>query len=126
RYQQEGNLPQEVTTNSRDQKFLEQAVRIVEDRMTESGFGTSELVHGLGISRSLLHRKLSSLTGQSATEFINHLRMKKAMQLLRQNQLNISEVAYTVGYNDPKYFSRVFSKYYGRSPREYVAETIIS
>lgn len=110
----------EVTTNSKDQKFLEKAVEIVSQYMHDSSFGVKEFVDEMGISRSLLHKKLTGLTDQSAAEFINHLKMKKARRLLQENSMNISEVAYAVGYNDPKYFSRIFSKHFNQSPKAFV------
>ncbi len=109
----------DVGTNFKDQKFLELCIKAVEDQMENPDFGVKEFVDSIGISRSLLHKKLTSLTGQSSGEFINHLRMKKAQQLLRKNELNISEVAYAVGYNDPKYFTRLFNKYFGQSPKDF-------
>lgn len=115
----------EATTTIKDRKFLEHTIKLVEDNMENSEFGVKEFVNEVGISRSLLHKKLTGLTGQSAGEFINHLRMKKAQQLLRQNELNISEVAYSVGYNDPKYFTRLFSKYFGQSPKEFQSAQVI-
>ncbi len=117
--------PQEVTTNTKDQKFLEHAIQVVEDNLSNSDFGAKEFVESMGISRSLLHKKLNGITDQSATEFINHLRMKRAKVLLRHNELNISEVAYAVGYNDPKYFTRLFSKLNGQSPKDYVNSFLV-
>lgn len=117
------DLNQLATTN-KDQKFLEKAIIIVENRMADPIFGVQEFVREIGVSRSLLHKKLSALTGQSATEFINHFRLKKSLKLLQQSDMNISEIAYTVGYNDPKYFSRIFSKQYGASPSEYLQKTM--
>lgn len=115
----------EATTTIKDRKFLEHTIKLVEDNMENPEFGVKEFVNEVGISRSLLHKKLTGLTGQSAGEFINHLRMKKAQQLLLQNELNISEVAYSVGYNDPKYFTRLFSKYFGQSPKEFQGKQLI-
>lgn len=112
-----------VASNAKDQKFLELAIGTVEKHMEDSAFGVKEFVKHMGISRSLLHKKLTALTSQSAAEFINHLRMKEAMKLLRQNEMNISEVAYAVGYNDPKYFSRLFSRQFGCSPKEFLSAT---
>ncbi|PIB34688.1 hypothetical protein BFP72_04325 [Reichenbachiella sp. 5M10] len=123
---EEGVRPAALTQNSKDQKFLEQAIAIVEEQMVNSDFSSKELVKALGISRSLLHKKLSALTNQSASEFINHFRMKRAKELLKALELNVSEVAYTVGYNDPKYFSRLFSKYYGYSPKQYQEGRVVS
>ncbi|WP_421898656.1 two-component regulator propeller domain-containing protein [Marinoscillum sp.] len=116
----------EATTSTRDQKFLEQAIQTVESHMKNSEFGVKEFVEKMSISRSLLHKKLTHLTNQSAAEFINHLRMKNARHLLRQNQMNISEVAYAVGYNDPKYFTRLFSKHFGQSPKEFLQEVAVN
>lgn len=117
--------PNEVTTNIKDQKFLEHAIQTVEENLTDSDFGARQFVESMGISRSLLHKKLTSITNQSAAEFINHLRMKKAKELLRQNELNVSEVAYAVGYNDPKYFTRLFSKLNDQSPKEFANSFLV-
>ena len=115
----------EVTTNPKDQKFVERALDIVVANLANSDFGVKEFVEAMGISRSLLHKKLTSLTELSAAEFINHQRMHKARILLVQNELNVSEVAYSVGYNDPKYFSRLFSKTFGQSPKDYLNNHLI-
>ena len=115
-----------ATAPSPDQQFLRRAIKAVEDNLENSSFGAKELVESLGVSRSLLHKKLAALTDQSTTEFINHLRMKKAQHLLRQPSLNISEVAYAVGYSDPKYFSRVFSKHYGQSPQAFLKQITLN
>ena len=114
----------QLATTDRDQKFLEQAIRIVEDKMTDPEFGAKEFVREMGMSRSLLHKKLTVLTDQSATEFINHFRLKKSLKLLKHADMNISEVAYSVGFNDPKYFSRIFSKQYGNAPSEYLHKAL--
>lgn len=118
-------VPQQVTVNTRDQKFLEHAIKTVESNLQDSSFGVKEFVKHMGISRSLLHKKLTALTDQSAADFINQLRLKKAMNLLQQNELNISEVAYAVGYNDPKYFSRLFSKQFGQSPKDFMSNSTV-
>lgn len=110
----------ELTSSTRDQKFLELALRTVEQHMENSDFGVTMFVSEMGISRSLLHKKLTALTNQSAADFINHLRLKKAENLLLTTDLNVSQVAYSVGYSDPKYFTRLFHKQYGASPTEFV------
>ncbi|WP_258104663.1 two-component regulator propeller domain-containing protein [Marinoscillum sp. MHG1-6] len=108
-----------LVNNNKDLKFLESAVNIVNEQMSNSDFGSKDLILALGISRSLLHKKLTALTNQSAVEFINQLRMKKAKELLCDSEMNISSAAYAVGYNDPKYFSRLFSKHFNESPKDY-------
>lgn len=108
-----------LTTNQKDGQFLDSAIRLVQANLDNVTFTVLEFAQEMRVSRSLLHKKLVALTDQSASDFINHLRMQKAAELLKQNQLNISEVAYAVGYSDPKYFSRLFSKHFGNSPKSY-------
>lgn len=76
------------------------------------------------ISKSFLHKKLQSLVGQSAVKMIRSYRLSKAKEIIENktgsSQLNISEVAYEVGFNDPKYFSRCFMKQYGKKPNSFL------
>ncbi|MCD8270301.1 MAG: helix-turn-helix transcriptional regulator [Parabacteroides sp.] len=76
------------------------------------------------ISKSFLHKKLQSLVGQSAVKMIRSYRLSKAKEIIENktgsSQLNISEVAYEVGFNDPKYFSRCFMKQYGKKPSSFL------
>ncbi|NVJ48637.1 MAG: response regulator [Cytophagia bacterium] len=108
------------TTNSTDEKFLTKAIEVVETHLHNPDFSVQEFVQEMHMSRSFLHNKLSALTNQSTAEFINCIRMKKALSLLQETERNISEVAYAVGYNDPKYFTRLFTKFYGESPKKYL------
>jgi AraC-like DNA-binding protein len=80
----------------------------------------------LCISRSLLHKKLTAIVDQSAGDFITAIKLKKSALLMHEGNLNISEVAYSVGFNDPKYFSRCFRKYFGKSPSEYVHDNSLN
>ena len=74
----------------------------------------------MGVSRMQLHRKLKALTGYSTSEFIRNQRLKLAKQLIEQDKISISEVGYTVGFNDPSYFSKCFKQDFGQSPSEYL------
>jgi AraC-like DNA-binding protein len=76
------------------------------------------------ISRSLLHKKLISSVEQSASSFINGIRLKKAALLLLEGEQKVSEVAFEVGFNDPKYFSKMFKKQFGTTPTEFVESNI--
>lgn len=71
------------------------------------------------MSRSTLHLKLVALTGMSITRYVRALRLSKAKDLLASSELTISEIAYAVGFDDPKYFSRVFSEEFGVSPANF-------
>ncbi len=111
--------PKEVVTTSMDEKFLRKAVEVVESNYTDSSFCVEVFIEKMAVSRSLLHKKLSAIVDQSAGDFITHIRLKKSAELLKNRTHNISEIAYQVGFNDPKYFSRIFRKTYGITPTEY-------
>jgi AraC-like DNA-binding protein len=76
----------------------------------------------LGVSRSLLHKKLTSIADVSANDFITSIRLKKSALLLVEGKMNISEIAFSLGFNDPKYFSRCFKKQFGKPPKEYAVK----
>ena len=113
-----------VTTNSVDNKFLKQSVEIVEKNLMNSEFGVQSLAEQLNISRSLLHKKLTSIVGQSANDFIVSIRLKHSARLILDGNRKISEVAYQVGFNDPKYFTRCFKKHFGKTPSDYMQEQL--
>ena len=76
----------------------------------------------VGISRAHLHRKMKEMTGIPVSEFIRNIRMEQAARLLKEQKLNITQVAYTVGYSSLPYFSSVFHKHFGVSPREFMEQ----
>ncbi|MFN7118249.1 MAG: two-component regulator propeller domain-containing protein, partial [Saprospiraceae bacterium] len=113
--------PQEITLTSTDAQFLQKALTIVEQYLSDPDFSVTHFVQHMGVSRSLLHLKLKELSDQSASDFIRSIRLKRAAQLLVQNQLTVAEVAYTVGFNDPKYFHKCFKEKYGVTPGNFAA-----
>jgi DNA-binding response OmpR family regulator/nitrogen-specific signal transduction histidine kinase len=102
-----------------DELFLKQAVKIVENKLADETFDFDQFAVDMATSKSTLHRKLKSLTGLSPGEFIRNIRLKHAALMLTKNSGNISEIAFAVGFNDPKYFSRCFKIEFGLTPREY-------
>ena len=115
--------PKDLTVSSPDEQFLTKLLEIVEENMSDSEFNVDRMVEKVGMSRSVFYRKLKNLTGQSANDFIKTMRLKRAAQILRQNKLTISEVSYEVGFNDPQYFSKCFSKHFGITPSQFVAKS---
>ncbi|MCX6307528.1 MAG: response regulator, partial [Bacteroidia bacterium] len=105
--------------NNTDKEFLEKVIKIIEDNVLEKNFITNDLYDALNISQSTLYRKLQVLIGISPNELIRKIRLKVASQLLLEDKLNISEIAYDLGFSDPKYFSIIFKKEIGVSPTEY-------
>jgi len=116
--------PSEVTLTSVDEQFLKRAVEIVEENISDPEFNVPGLIRELGTSRSALYRKLRALVDQSANEFIKSIRLKRAAQLLTQNELTIAEIAYRVGFNDPQYFSKSFKKMFDMTPTQYAVSNI--
>lgn len=107
----------------RDQ-FLIKVINTIENNLDNHQFGVKELAQELCISRSLLHKKLISAVEQSGNSFINSIRLKKAALLLLEGDQKISEIAFEVGFNDPKYFSKIFKKHFGTTPTEFVETNI--
>ncbi len=111
--------PSEVRITSLDEQLVAKAVKYVEDNMARPDLSVEELSANLGMSRVHLYKKLVALTGKTPIEFIRVLRLKRAAQYLRESQLNVSEIAFKLGFNNPKYFSKYFKAEFGISPSEY-------
>jgi signal transduction histidine kinase/ligand-binding sensor domain-containing protein/DNA-binding response OmpR family regulator len=106
---------------SLDEKLIAKAIQIVESRISDPELTVEDLARELGMSRVHLYKKLQALTGKSPLEFIRSLRLQHAAQLLAKSQLTVSEVAYKVGFNNPKYFARYFKEEYNVLPSVYSA-----
>ena len=120
RFKNTPELIPEIPLNSPpDEKFIKDAIAIVQSNLENEGFVIQDLVKELGVSRTLLFEKFKSLLGQTPNEFIQLIRLKYAAELIRSEHYKISEIAYKVGYSDPKYFSKTFHKQFGVSPTEF-------
>ncbi|MDR7130157.1 signal transduction histidine kinase/ligand-binding sensor domain-containing protein/DNA-binding response OmpR family regulator [Algoriphagus sp. 4150] len=111
----------EVNVTSLDDQLIQKAVALVEKHMEDPQLSVEFLSKELGMSRVHLYKKLQSITGKSPIEFIRLIRLKRASQLLAKSQLNISEIAYMVGYNNAKYFAKHFKAEFSVLPSEYAA-----
>ncbi|MGV3639722.1 MAG: two-component regulator propeller domain-containing protein [Adhaeribacter sp.] len=108
-----------LTSNSRDKKFLEKVVQIIESRLMDPKLSVEELGRELAMSRSSLHKKLKAMTGQVPNEFIRLVRLKKAANLLVLKEYNVSEIGYMVGFNSHSYFSKCFFQQFNLTPSEF-------
>lgn len=108
-----------LTNNPRDEKFLNKVVELIMDNLDNDQFAVKDITDGVGISRSLLHIKLKSLTDLSANEFVRNIRMKEAVKKLASG-MNVSEAAYAVGMANPNYFAKCFKNQFGQTPSEYI------
>jgi signal transduction histidine kinase/ligand-binding sensor domain-containing protein/DNA-binding response OmpR family regulator len=111
--------PSEITITSLDEKLMQKALQYVESNISRCELSVEELSRELGMSRVHLYKKLISITGKSPIEFIRIIRLKRAAQLLRESQQNVSEIAYQVGFNSPKGFSKYFKEEFGVLPSVY-------
>jgi len=110
----------ELNYTTLDEKFLSKAINIVEEHIDNPDFNFELFVDEIGVTRSTLYRKIKSMTGLTTSDFVKNIRLKKACVILRKGTSNIAEVAYAVGFNDAKYFSKCFKKEFDITPREYV------
>lgn len=113
-------VPQKVTSNSLDEEFLQKAFSLVEENIDNVNFDTETFAKEMFLSRMQLHRKLEAITGQTPGDFIRSFRLRKAAQMLKENRLSVTQIAFAVGYNSPSQFSRAFSKQFNCTPTEYL------
>jgi len=100
------------------QKFTEEAKAIVLEHLSDEHFGVSELADAMSMSRSSLLRKCKKQTQLSASQFIRQIRLREAMELLKEKDLTVSEVSYQVGFGSTSYFIKCFREHYGHPPGE--------
>lgn len=99
--------------------FLAKLLDVMNKQMDNSTLTVDGLVDEMGMGRTVFFNKLKTMTGMSPVEFMREMRIKKAAQLLEENQYNVTEVTYMVGMNDSRYFSKCFKNTYGVTPSEY-------
>jgi len=116
--------PEEITITSVDEKLLKKAIAIVEENMDNHEFDVEFLSRKIGMSRVSLYHKLKALTNSSVQEFIFTIRLKRAAQLLKASGMNVTEVAFEVGFKDSSHFSKLFKKQFGKSPSTFIKESL--
>ena len=114
------DINEELENN--DALLVDKAVRIIEQNMMKRDFGVDKLASDLNMSRTSLYRKLKFVTGQSATEFIRYVRLKKALNLMQSGILSIEDISLTVGFNSHSYFSHCFRQHFGKTPSEFLMD----
>ena len=111
--------PSELTPSNNDEKFVHQLLEMVEEHMDDPNFSVQMMATEIGMSQTTLNKKLTAITGQKAKVFIRSIRLKRAAQLLKQGELSVSEITYSVGFNDLQYFRKCFVAEFGSLPSEY-------
>lgn len=110
---------QKVGIKHTEKAFLERAEKVIEGNLMNTDFGVEDLASELAFSKMQLYRKFKSVRGLSANEFIRSYRIKKAALLLRETDMNVSEIMYTIGFSNRSYFAKCFKQTFEMSPKDY-------
>ena len=116
----------DIDYTSMDKKFLQKAIDIVNNHIADADFSQTDFVNAMNVSRTVLTEKLKSLTGFTPSAFILNARLTLAYKLVmeQRDKMRVSDLAYSVGFSDPKYFSKKFKERYGKSPKQMMDEKI--
>lgn len=98
--------------------FVQRVTQITEENLTNEQFSVDDLANAMGMSYATLYRQLKGNTHKTISQFVREVRLKKANEILLQEDVTASEVAYRVGFGSPTYFSKCFHKYFGYAPGE--------
>ena len=101
-----------------DEKFINKILNIIENHISEESFSVEELGNEASMSRAQFYRKIKALTGMSASIYLRTIRLTKAKKMLEEKQANISEIAFSVGFSSPSYFTKCFREEFGYSPNK--------
>jgi signal transduction histidine kinase/DNA-binding response OmpR family regulator/ABC-type xylose transport system substrate-binding protein len=123
----------EISTDSKlvsppkqlDKKFINEFMAVVEENLSNTALSANDIAESLGMSRVQVYRKVKALLGYSVNDYVVNVRLKKAKHLLLNSEMNISEIAYEVGFSSPAYFSTAFKKHCNTSPSDYKSSHLI-
>lgn len=114
---------EEQQHSSPDELFLQKAIDCVKQHLDDADYDREQFASDMCVSSSTLYNKLRALTGQNVTGFINSIRLKEACRIVRQQpDISMTELSMLVGFNTPKYFTKLFKKEFGVLPREYITQ----
>ena len=105
-----------------DELLMDRVMKVINDNLSDSDLTVDVITKEVGISRAQLHRKMKEMTGLSISEFIRNIRLEQAVRLLKEQKVNVTQVAYIVGFSNLAHFSTVFRKQFGVSPTDYIEQ----
>lgn len=117
--QTQADKVEEIQLKGNNDTLMERVMKAINDNISDPDFNVEKLSVCVGVSRAQLHRKMKEITGISTGEFIRNLKLEQAARLIAKGDINITQVAYAVGFNNSTHFSTVFKKHFGKSPSEY-------
>ena len=103
-----------------DEQFLDKVIKIINAHISDENFSIGDFSSEIGMSRTQLHRKLKALVGKSASQYLRSVRLARAKKMIEEEKGNISEIAYSVGFSSPAYFSRCFKEEFGYPPSDLI------
>ncbi len=102
-----------------DQEMMAKLLKFIESRISDESLKIEELAESVNMGRTVFYGKIKALVGMSPSDFVRKLRMQRAKELIVKSKMNFSQIAYNVGFSDPKYFTKCFKKETGMTPSEY-------
>lgn len=121
-YQKQLDIDSALSTMTvQDEKFMKDIISFIDKRIADPNYSVEELSSDMAMSRATLYRKLLQMTERTPVEFIKFMRLKRSIQLLETSHFNIAEIAYKVGFNNPKYFAKSFKQEFEKLPSDYRA-----
>lgn len=121
--QQQEEQVEKVEMENPNDVLMRRIMKCLNEHLSDADFNVEDLTREVGISRAQLHRKMKEMTGISTGEFIRNLRLEQAARIIREQDVNITQVAYAVGFNNANHFSTIFKRHFGMTPSEYAAKT---
>ncbi len=119
-YTKDASFIECLPSDSFEEQFISRVERLMEANYNDVNYNVTQLAKELAVSRTNLYTKIKSLTGRTTSEYLRIFRLKKGAELLKQGNLNVSEVTFRVGLKDPKYFSKTFKNLFGITPTEFM------
>jgi hypothetical protein len=113
-------LPRELALNTTDQDFLEKLTQLIEANLESNDFGVNELSAEMGMSHSVLYKKIKAISGMNVLEFIRDYKLRIAKKFLESKTYTVAEVCFKIGYSDRKYFSKLFKQRFGKTPSSFL------
>ncbi|MEL0456471.1 two-component regulator propeller domain-containing protein [Flavobacteriaceae bacterium SZ-1-7] len=120
RFSKDLNFSPDVRVSSAETDFLKRLKKVLDKNLVNTDFTSEAFADAMAMSRTQLHRKLKAIAGLSTSEFIRSQRLKLAVELLKNSDVTVSEIAYQVGFNTPSYFIKCFKEAYNCTPNEYL------
>ena len=102
-----------------DKELVEKIVKHIKENIGDTTLSVESIAQEMGLSRSALFKKIKTLTGLAPIELIKNIRIQQAVALIEEGKQNLTQIAYTTGFNDSHYFSKCFKQMYGMTPSEY-------